>query len=130
MVMEISAASCLTRLLSNAQLYVCLTVHFFSFKLSSMGVSGRWGGVHPKEETQFLASADTPVKQLWMLCVCMQSQEPQDARKGGKKRIIQMLSGQGAGSTASTCLSHACALRLTTRNTAASFALSAGTFHG
>lgn len=60
-----------------------------------MGVSGRWGGVHPKDETQFLASADTPMKQLWMLCVCMQSREPQDARKGGKKELFRCCRSEG-----------------------------------
>lgn len=41
-----------------------------------------------------------------------------------------MISGRGAGSFASMRLSCACELRLTTQNTAASMALSAGTFHG
>lgn len=40
-----------------------------SFKLRSVGVSGRWGDVHPKDETPFLACAAAPVKQLWALCV-------------------------------------------------------------
>lgn len=82
--MEISAASCLSRLLSNvccyAQLRVRLIVHFFSFEPSSVGVSGRWGDdVHPKDETQFLVCADKLVKQLWVFC--MQHQEPRDTRK-------------------------------------------------
>lgn len=93
--MEISAASCLTGLLSNAQLYVCLTVHFFSFKLSSMGVSRRWGGVHPKDETQFLASADTPMKQLRVLCVHAESGASGRKERGKKKNYSDAVGARG-----------------------------------
>lgn len=47
-----------------AQLHVRLTVHFFSFKLRSVGVSGRRVDVHLKDETRFLA-----LIQRWVPCV-------------------------------------------------------------
>lgn len=105
------------------------SIFFFSFKLSSVGVSGRWGDVRLKDKTQFLTRAGTAVKQLWVLCVRAGSGASGHKEMGENKRIIQVLSERGAGSSASR-LSRACALRLTTQNTAASMALSPGTFHG
>lgn len=61
-----------------------------------MGVSGRWGGARLKDETQFLACADAPVKQLWVLCVQAGSGASGHKEMEGKKEDYSGAIGSSA----------------------------------